>query len=92
MHRDKTDDGLENFKCNECSKKFKTKNELRDHSFIHFKGKIYFCDYKGCNKYFKRGKLVTVHKRCHFEPSYKCLGKDLNILHSKDIYLIYFKT
>ncbi|KAL7049075.1 hypothetical protein ACKWTF_003584 [Chironomus riparius] len=73
IHKSKSDFGLENFKCNDCSSVFRTKEELRDHSFIHFSKKIHFCDFPGCNRYFKKGKLVTVHKRCHYEPQFKCL-------------------
>lgn len=74
IHKSKSNFGLENFKCNDCSSVFRTKEELRNHSFIHFSGKkIHFCDFPGCNRYFKKGKLVTVHKRCHYEPQFKCL-------------------
>lgn len=74
IHKNKSDFGRDNFKCNDCSLVCLTKEELRDHSFMHFSGKkIHFCDFPGCNRYFKKGKLVTVHKRCHFEPQFKCL-------------------
>lgn len=73
IHKTKANLGLENFKCIDCSSVFRTKEELREHSFEHFSGKIHFCNFPGCNRYFKKGKLVTVHKRCHYEPQFKCL-------------------
>jgi KRAB domain-containing zinc finger protein len=73
IHKTKPNSGLDNFKCTDCSAIFKTRDELRDHSFEHFSGKIHFCDFPTCSRYFKKGKLLTVHKRCHYEPQYKCL-------------------
>lgn len=75
-HKDKLKKGIDdNFKCAVCCSIFLTQEELREHSFKHFSGKIHYCDFPGCIRYFKKGKLLTIHKRCHFEPQVKCLGK-----------------
>jgi KRAB domain-containing zinc finger protein len=73
IHKSKENQGLDNFKCKDCQAIFRTQEELRDHSFEHFSGKIHACDFLGCNRKFKKGKLLTVHKKCHFEPEVKCV-------------------
>lgn len=74
IHKDKK--GIyDNFRCAECHSIFLTQEQLREHSFEHFNGKIHCCDFPGCLRYFKKGKLLTIHKRCHYEPQVKCLGK-----------------
>lgn len=77
IHKSKNNEGIDNFKCKEvgCNLIFRTQEELRDHGFHHFNGKIHFCDHPGCERKFKKGKLLTVHKKCHFEPQVKCLGE-----------------
>lgn len=80
IHKSKLNLGFENFKCKICDLIFKTQEELREHGFQHFSGKIHFCDFPGCNRQFKKGKLLTVHKKCHYEPQVKCLGKNKVLL------------
>jgi hypothetical protein len=74
MHKSKSINGLDNFKCVECSSRFRTREELRLHSFEHDEGRRYFCDFENCDRYFRKIKLLTLHKKCHFAPEYKCSG------------------
>jgi len=71
IHKNREDDA---FKCKVCDKVFRQKEELRMHLFDHYTGKIHFCDFPDCDRFFHKGKLLTVHKRCHFPPQYTCQG------------------
>lgn len=80
IHKNKKNGGYENFQCKDCSSFFKTQEQLREHTFIHFKGKVHHCDFQNCDRKFKKGKLLTVHKKCHFEPQVKCAGELLYLV------------
>lgn len=71
VHKDGMVDAY--FKCEVCSKGFNSRGDLRQHRFqLHFEGNKRFCDFEGCDKFFKNGKLLTIHKRCHSPPKYQC--------------------
>lgn len=61
------------FECKICSKKFYFREDFRQHGFEHYnKGKIVTCDFPDCKQFFKNRKALTVHKKSHNEPAYKC--------------------
>lgn len=49
------------------------KEELRIHSFIHFKGTIRMCLEDGCDQIFKTGRLLRIHMQKHeVKKSFQC--------------------
>lgn len=57
--------------CNECQISFEMKEELRIHSFIHFKGEIKTC--LECYQIFKTSRLLNIHMEKHnTKKSFAC--------------------
>lgn len=57
------------YPCPECDLAFSRRLELREHSFIHFSGKVFRCE---CGMKFKKQKLLTIHAAVHEQTRYPC--------------------
>lgn len=53
--------------CKYCLKKLSSGQSLREHLYIHTGEKPYLCNEPGCNKAFRYGSLLSIHKRIHKE-------------------------
>ena len=54
---------IKTFNCNECGKKFVSKQNLREHKFIHLGIKPFRCSF--CGKKFRQTSQLCMHKRKH---------------------------
>ncbi|XP_044729709.1 zinc finger protein 883-like [Chrysoperla carnea] len=65
------DNSKRKFKCEECSKTFKTKSHLRSHSFVHTNERPYVCSV--CSKGFNSNRNLKRHTMIHTgEKPYAC--------------------
>lgn len=53
------------FRCKYCSKLLSSKQNLKEHEFIHTGVLPYICKVTGCGLRFKQGSLLSSHKRIH---------------------------
>lgn len=56
-----------NFKCRYCFKNLSSRQNLKEHTYIHTGEKPYVCPEEGCGKKFRQGSLLSIHKRIHQE-------------------------
>lgn len=56
---------LKRFKCEQCSKCFASKQNLKEHSYIHTGERFYKCPELNCGKRFKQPSQLLVHNRIH---------------------------
>lgn len=56
-----------NFKCRFCQKNLSSRQNLKEHTYIHTGEKPYECPEAGCGKKFRQGSLLSIHKRIHQE-------------------------
>ncbi|CAG9312810.1 unnamed protein product [Blepharisma stoltei] len=56
---------LINYKCSFCNKILSSKQNLREHVYIHTGEKPYICREKGCGLAFRQGSQLSAHKRIH---------------------------
>lgn len=62
---------LKKFTCEICNSKFTSRDNLRQHSFLHADDKPYVCDI--CGKGFKQKASLFLHSRTHLDSfPYKC--------------------
>ena len=57
------------YPCPECEEVFNRRQELREHSFVHYTGKIFECK---CGMKFKKRKLLTIHESVHKNLKFPC--------------------
>jgi uncharacterized Zn-finger protein len=55
------------FKCKYCFRELSSRQNLREHLYIHTGEKPYFCTEPGCGQKFRQGSLLSIHKKIHFE-------------------------
>ena len=55
------DEGL--FKCSYCGKFLASKQNLKEHEYIHTGEKPYKCKYPGCSAEFRQGTHLSAHKK-----------------------------
>lgn len=60
------------YPCLECDLSFSRRSDLREHSFEHYSGKIFYCDVHECGMKFKKRKLLTIHSVVHKEITWPC--------------------
>ncbi|OMJ79327.1 hypothetical protein SteCoe_20668 [Stentor coeruleus] len=56
-----------NFKCKYCKKNLSSRQNLREHMYVHTGEKPYICTELGCGKSFRQGSLLSIHKKVHSE-------------------------
>ncbi|CAG9322426.1 unnamed protein product [Blepharisma stoltei] len=57
--------GFSNYQCNMCRKILSSKQNLKEHMFIHTGQKPYVCKEPGCGLTFRQGSQLSAHKRIH---------------------------
>ena len=55
------------FKCKYCFRKMSSRQNLREHLYIHTGEMPYICTEPGCGQKFRQGSLLSTHKRIHAE-------------------------
>lgn len=63
------------YKCSTCNLTFIRNRDLRQHSFIHYTGKIFTCNALNCNEMFKKAFKLMAHMMVHNtsnEASFAC--------------------
>ncbi|OMJ77508.1 hypothetical protein SteCoe_22906 [Stentor coeruleus] len=58
-----------NFKCKYCHRNLSSRQNLKEHIYIHTGEKPYVCTETGCGKSFRQGSLLSIHKKVHLEIS-----------------------
>ena len=54
-------------KCQFCHRNLSSRQNLKEHLYIHTGEWPYACKEPGCGKTFRQGSLLSIHKRIHFE-------------------------
>jgi uncharacterized Zn-finger protein len=57
--------GIKKFSCESCHKRLSSKQNLREHKFIHLDVKPYVCNYKGCKQAYRQISQLTLHQNIH---------------------------
>ena len=55
------------FKCKYCFRDMSSRQNLREHLYIHTGEKPYICTESGCGQKFRQGSLLSIHKKIHTE-------------------------
>ncbi|OMJ75478.1 hypothetical protein SteCoe_25364 [Stentor coeruleus] len=55
------------YKCKYCFKELSSRQNLREHVYIHTEEKPYACTEPGCGELFRQGSLLSIHRKIHFE-------------------------
>lgn len=56
-----------NFKCKYCFKNLSSRQNLREHTYIHTGERPFICTEVGCGQRFRQGSLLSIHKKIHLE-------------------------
>lgn len=59
--------GIKKFFCTICNKGLSSKQNLREHSFIHLDIKPYVCTHNNCQAAFRQASQLTLHENMHNE-------------------------
>ncbi|CAG9327296.1 unnamed protein product [Blepharisma stoltei] len=59
--------GVKRFRCKICKKYLSSKQNLKEHRFMHTGAKPYACPYEGCMECFRQGSQLSLHKKVHEE-------------------------
>jgi len=54
-----------NFKCKYCNRNLSSRQNLREHIYIHTGVRPYKCTEPGCSKTFRQGSLLSIHRKAH---------------------------
>lgn len=54
-----------NFKCKYCNRNLSSRQNLREHNYIHTGVRPYKCPEPGCLKTFRQGSLMSIHRKTH---------------------------
>ncbi len=55
------------FTCKYCFRDLSSRQNLREHLYIHTGEKPYACDEPGCGQSFRQGSLLSIHRKIHSE-------------------------
>lgn len=75
--------GLKKFFCSLCNKGLSSRQNLREHKFIHLGVKPYKCTLKNCQSAFRQASQLSLHEKMHIEI-YKNVNPKTSIF-TKDI-------
>ncbi|CAG9325487.1 unnamed protein product [Blepharisma stoltei] len=56
---------LNNYQCKSCRKILSSKQNLKEHMYIHTGEKPYVCKEPGCGQTFRQGSQLSAHRRVH---------------------------
>lgn len=56
---------MKKFQCSVCGKSLASRQNLKEHSFIHSGDKPYACKEPGCGMSFRQGTHLSSHKKTH---------------------------
>ena len=56
-----------NLKCKYCLRNLSSRQNLKEHLYIHTGEKPYACLVPGCGQSFRQGSLLSIHKKAHSE-------------------------
>lgn len=56
------------FPCGECGKVLSSKQNYKQHLYIHTGAKPFVCPFPYCEKAFRQGSQLSIHKRSHWAP------------------------
>ncbi|OMJ84674.1 hypothetical protein SteCoe_14197 [Stentor coeruleus] len=56
-----------NFKCKYCLRNLSSRQNLKEHMYIHSGEKPYICTEPNCGEKFRQGSLLSIHKKVHLE-------------------------
>ena len=56
------------FTCEICSKHFASKQNVKEHRFIHTGEKPFLCSLPGCGRCFRQASQLATHRKTHFRP------------------------
>lgn len=59
--------GIKKFTCSICNKGLSSKQNLREHSFIHLGIKPYVCKHVGCKEAYRQASQLLMHQIIHDE-------------------------
>lgn len=81
-----------NFKCKYCARNLSSRQNLREHIFIHTGERPYKCTEVGCTKSFRQGSLLSIHRKTHKKQAEKLkackkIEKSVSYLKLTDIFL-----
>lgn len=72
---------IKKFQCAMCGKSLASRQNLKEHSFIHSGNKPYSCKVPGCGMSFRQGTHLSSHKKTHqktdFVLSFNALTRKL---------------
>jgi uncharacterized Zn-finger protein len=54
-----------NFKCKYCKRNLSSRQNLREHIYIHTGETPYVCTEPGCDQKFRQGSLLSIHRKVH---------------------------
>ncbi|OMJ73609.1 hypothetical protein SteCoe_27652 [Stentor coeruleus] len=55
------------YKCKYCFRELSSRQNLREHVYIHTEEKPYACTEPGCGQLFRQGSLLSIHRKIHSE-------------------------
>ena len=58
-----------NFKCSYCKRNLSSRQNLREHIYIHTGERPYVCDEPGCGLSFRQGSLYSIHRKNHIKET-----------------------
>jgi len=56
------------FLCEICGKSFASKQNVKEHRFIHTGEKPFHCGVTGCGRFFRQASQLTSHRKSHLRP------------------------
>lgn len=67
------------FNCSFCHKSLSSRQNLREHEYIHTGHRPYRCQISGCNASFRQGSQLSLHKKCHLKNEVQTRGAEERI-------------
>lgn len=77
--------GQRNFECKYCGLKLVSKQNLKEHKYIHLGIKPFKCSFPGCNKKYRQSSQLSIHKKTHHANSKATGKKNPSLITNKNI-------